>query len=246
MGGVSPPDPSSSGAGGRRGSEPLPTGDAKAVAVRGMFDRISARYDLLNRTLTFGMDVAWRRRAVGSLDLPASSLVLDLACGTGDFCRELARSGYRPVGFDFAFGMLAHARTDAPLVQADALRLPAADGGADGITCGFALRNVVDLPALFAEMARVLRPGGRIAILEVAEPSNRFVRMGHSVYFSHVVPLVGGIVSDRAAYRYLPRSVAYLPDPSGLLELLRGAGFARPRRLALSRGIAQLLTGTRA
>jgi demethylmenaquinone methyltransferase/2-methoxy-6-polyprenyl-1,4-benzoquinol methylase len=211
-----------------------------------MFDRISGRYDLLNRTLTLGMDVGWRRRAVRSLELPPSSLVLDLACGTGDFCRESSRSGYRPVGFDFAFGMLARARTDAPLVQADALRLPVADGRADGITCGFALRNVVDLSALFAEMARVSRPGGRIAILEVAVPSSRIVRAGHAVYFNHVVPFVGGLVSDRAAYRYLPRSVGYLPEPDELLALLRDSGFERPRRLALSGGIAQLLTGTRA
>jgi demethylmenaquinone methyltransferase/2-methoxy-6-polyprenyl-1,4-benzoquinol methylase len=224
----------------------LPTGEAKAAAVRGMFDRIAGRYDLLNRTLTFGMDVAWRRRAVRSLGLPASSLVLDLACGTGDFCRGSARAGYRPFGFDFAFGMLANARTDAPLVQADALRLPVANGCADGITCGFALRNVVDLRALFAEMARVLRPGGRIAILEVSEPSSRIVRAGHAAYFNHVVPFVGGLVSDRAAYRYLPRSVGYLPDPDDLLELIGAAGFARPRRLALAGGIAQLLTGTRA
>ena len=225
--------------------EPLPAGEEKAAAVRRMFDRIAGRYDLLNRTLTFGMDVRWRRRAVRSLLLARGARVADLACGTGDFCRELAAYGYQPVGFDFAFGMLANARTAAPLVQADALRLPVADGTIDGITCGFALRNVVDLGGLFAEMARVLRTDGRVAILEVAEPPNPLVRAGHSAYFNRVVPFVGGVLSDRAAYRYLPRSVEYLPPPAELVAMLRGAGFTGAHRVALSGGIAQLLVGTR-
>jgi demethylmenaquinone methyltransferase/2-methoxy-6-polyprenyl-1,4-benzoquinol methylase len=211
-----------------------------------MFDRIAGRYDVLNRTLTFGMDVRWRRRTVRSLGLPPGARVLDVACGTGDLCRELATAGYRPVGVDFALGMLQNARTRAPLIQADAMKLPVADGGVAGITCGFALRNVVDLDALFAELARVVRAGGRVAILEVAEPSNRLLRAGHSMYFHHVVPLVGGMVSDRAAYRYLPRSVAYLPPAVVLVGMLRHAGFTDARRLELSGGVAQLIEGTRA
>jgi demethylmenaquinone methyltransferase/2-methoxy-6-polyprenyl-1,4-benzoquinol methylase len=192
------------------------------------------------------MDVRWRRRAVRSLGLPRGALVLDVACGTGDLCRELATAGYRPVGVDFALGMLLNARTGAPLIQADALKLPVADGAVAGITCGFALRNVVDLDASFAELARVVRAGGRMAILEVAEPSNRFLRAGHSMYFHHVVPFVGGMVSDRAAYRYLPRSVAYLPPPVVLVGMLRHAGFTDTRRVELSGGVAQLIEGTRA
>jgi demethylmenaquinone methyltransferase/2-methoxy-6-polyprenyl-1,4-benzoquinol methylase len=210
-----------------------------------MFDRVAGRYDVLNRALTFGMDVGWRRRAVRSLGLPSGAFVLDIACGTGDFCRELSGAGYRTVGIDFAYGMLRAARTDAALVQADALALPIADGAVDGITCGFALRNVTDLGALVAEMARVVRPGGRLAILEVAEPSNPLLRAGHTVYFDHVVPLVGGLVSDRAAYRYLPRSVAYLPPPTELVAMIRAAGFGRVARVGLSGGVAQLLTGGR-
>jgi demethylmenaquinone methyltransferase/2-methoxy-6-polyprenyl-1,4-benzoquinol methylase len=210
-----------------------------------MFDRIAGRYDVLNRTLTFGMDVRWRRRAVRSLGLPPGERVLDVACGTGDLCRELAIAGYRPVGVDFAIGMLQNARTHAPLIQADALKLPVADGNVAGITCGFALRNVVDLEALFAELSRVVRAGGRVAILEVAEPSNRLLRAGHSMYFNHVVPFVGGVVSDRAAYRYLPRSVVYLPPPPVLVGMLRKAGFSDARRAELSGGVAQLLEGTR-
>jgi demethylmenaquinone methyltransferase / 2-methoxy-6-polyprenyl-1,4-benzoquinol methylase len=226
-------------------SRPLPQGEEKARTVRGLFDTISARYDLVNRVMTFGMDIGWRRRAIRELRLPGGALVADLACGTGDFCRELQRSGYRAVGFDFSFGMLGSARTDAPLVQADALHLPLADGAAEGATCGFALRNVIDLPRLFAEAARIVRPGGRIALLEASEPDNRVMRMGHHVYFHRVVPLIGGALSDRDAYAYLPRSMAYLPPPPELVGLVRDAGFPDAHRIALAGGIAQLLVGTR-
>jgi demethylmenaquinone methyltransferase/2-methoxy-6-polyprenyl-1,4-benzoquinol methylase len=191
------------------------------------------------------MDVGWRRRAVRDLRLPGGALVADLACGTGDLSRELQRNGYRAIGFDFSLGMLARARTDAPLVQADILRLPMADGGADGATCGFALRNVVDLPMLFAETARVVRPGGRVAFLEASEPEGRAMRLGHRVYFNRVVPIIGGVLSDREAYTYLPRSMAYLPPTDQLVALLRSAGFPDARRIPLGGGIAQLLVGTR-
>lgn len=226
-------------------SRPLPQGEEKARAVRGLFDTIAGRYDLVNRVMTFGMDVGWRRRAIRELHLPGGSLVADLACGTGDFCRELRGKGYRAVGFDFSFGMLASARTDAPLVQADILRLPMAGGAADGATCGFALRNVVDLGALFEECARVVRPEGRIALLEASEPDHPLMRAGHHVYFHRVVPLIGGALSDREAYRYLPRSMAYLPVTGEMLAMLRRAGFADARRIPLAGGIAQLFVGTR-
>ena len=231
---------------GRAAPEALPTGEDKARRVRAMFDGIAGRYDVLNRMLTFGLDIGWRRQAVRSLALAGGSLVFDVACGTGDLCRELAAAGYRPVGFDFSFGMLVASRTRTPMVQADALALPVGDGVADGVTCGFALRNVVDLEGLFAELARVLRSGGRVALLDVATPSNPVLRAGHSLYFNRVVPTVGGLVSDRAAYQYLPRSVAYLPPPTDMLAMLRRAGFDDVRRVALTGGIAQLVTGTRA
>ncbi len=223
----------------------LPQGEAKARAVRQMFDTIAPRYDLVNRIMTFRMDVGWRRRAVRALGLPAGSRVLDVACGTGDLCRELASAGMSPVGIDLSLGMLRHARTSAPLVQADALRLPVPDGAADGITSGFALRNVVDLPAMLAEAARALRPGGRMALLEVAEPRNPVMRWGHGIYFGKVVPRIGGWLSDAAAYRYLPQSVAYLPEGDGLVGLVQAAGFEDVERRLLSGGIAQLLTATR-
>ncbi|RMH72243.1 MAG: ubiquinone/menaquinone biosynthesis methyltransferase [Actinomyces sp.] len=223
----------------------LPTGDDKRRAVRAMFDAIAPRYDLVNRLMTFGLDVRWRRRTVRSLALPPGSVVADLACGTGDFCRELARRGHVPVGFDLSVGMLRAARTDAPLVHADVLTLPVADGAVDGAVSGFALRNLVELPAFFDELARVVRPGGRIGLLEVAEPANRLVRRAHAVYFGRVVPRIGGLLSDATAYRYLPSSVSYLPSPETLLDQLAAAGFTEVERRLLPTGAAQLVTATR-
>jgi demethylmenaquinone methyltransferase/2-methoxy-6-polyprenyl-1,4-benzoquinol methylase len=230
----------------RASTEPLPTGDEKVVAVRSMFDAIAPRYDLVNRLMTFRMDVGWRKKTIASLQLPPGAVVLDLACGTGDLCRGLAGADLRPVGLDLSFGMLAAARTDAPLAQADALRLPVPDGSVDGVTCGFALRNFAALEPFFTELGRVVRPGGRIALLEVAEPPNRFLRWGHGIYFGKVVPVIGGLLSDGSAYRYLPKSVAYLPDPEVMLDQIRGAGFAAVDRRLLSTGISQLVTATRA
>ena len=230
-----------------RSKEPLPQGDDKARRVRAMFDSISPRYDLVNRVMTFGMDVGWRRRAIDELRLPARALVLDLACGTGDLCEELSGEGYRPVGVDFSLGMLRRARQRSPvlLVQADVLRLPVRDAAADGVTCGFALRNVVSLEGFFEEVGRVVRPGGRISLLDVSRPDRALLRAGHTVYFERVVPVIGGLLSDREAYGYLPRSMGYLPDPERMMTMLRRAGFGDTQRSQLSGGIVQLLTGTR-
>jgi demethylmenaquinone methyltransferase/2-methoxy-6-polyprenyl-1,4-benzoquinol methylase len=223
----------------------LPQGEEKQRAVRSMFDAIAPRYDLVNRIMTFRMDVGWRRTSVRALRLPTSSTIVDLACGTGDLCRELSAFGHRPIGLDLSFGMLAAARTHAPLVQGDALRLPFPDGSVDGVTCGFALRNLVDLAGSLAELGRVVRPGGRIALLEVAAPESRVLRWGHGIYFGKVVPRIGALLSDADAYRYLPRSVEYLPPPAELVGLVRDAGFPDAERRLLSQGISQLLTGTR-
>jgi demethylmenaquinone methyltransferase/2-methoxy-6-polyprenyl-1,4-benzoquinol methylase len=224
----------------------LPQGEEKARAVRTLFDTISGRYDLVNRVMTLGMDAGWRRRAVRELRLPAGSLVADLACGTGDLCREAAAAGFRPVGFDFSHGMLVAARTPSPLVQADILRLPLGDASIDGATCGFALRNVVDLGEFFAELARVVRPGGRIALLDASTPDNPVLRAGHGMYFNHVVPFIGGVLSNRSAYAYLPKSMAYLPPSGGMLSMLRLAGFPDVRRHQLTGGLTQLFVATRA
>ena len=228
-----------------RPDQPLPTGDDKRAAVRSMFDAIAPRYDLVNRIMTFRLDVAWRRRAVRSLALPNGSRVLDLAAGTGDMCTELARLGLGAYGFDLSYGMLAADRSGAPRVQADILRLPVPDESADGCTSGFALRNLTDLGAFFVELARVLRPGGRIALLDAGTPSNPVLRWGHRVYFGQVVPRIGAALSNGDAYRYLPRSLAYLPPPSEMVSLLRRSGFPDAERRELSGGISQLFLGTK-
>jgi len=224
----------------------LPPDDDKARAVEEMFDRIAPRYDLLNRALTFRMDVGWRRTAVATLALAPGDRVLDLACGTGDLCRTLQDAGAVPVGADFSAGMLQAARTTAPLVRADALRLPFADRSFDALTCGFALRNFTALPPVFAECARVLRPGARVALLDVGEPASPVTRAVHGVWFRRVVPFVGGLVSDRAAYRYLPASTSYLPPTPALLTMLVEAGITDVEHRRLGLGAAQLVTGRRA
>lgn len=210
-----------------------------------MFDRIAPRYDFVNRVMTLGMDMSWRRAAVRALGLEPGSLVLDVACGTGDFCRILRELEMRAIGFDYAWEMIAHARAHVPLVQADALALPVRAGVADGVTCGFALRNVVDLAALFAEMARATRPGGRIAVLEVAEPESGILRAGHHLYFRWLVPLIGGVLSDRPAYRYLPRSTAYLPGRSELVRTIESGGFDDVEITSMSLGAVQIITATK-
>lgn len=210
-----------------------------------MFDRIAPRYDVLNRALTFGLDTRWRKRAVKALGLPRGSVVLDVACGTGDLCRDLTDAELVPIGIDFSFGMLDAARTRAPLVQGDALGLPVAAASVDGAISGFALRNFDALPPVFAELARVTRCGGRIALLDVAEPERRFLRWGHGVYFGRVVPFVGGLVSDKDAYQYLPQSVVYLPESDEMCAMLGRAGFVDVEHFRLTGGISQLLLATR-
>jgi demethylmenaquinone methyltransferase/2-methoxy-6-polyprenyl-1,4-benzoquinol methylase len=207
-----------------------------------MFDTIAPRYDLVNRIMTFGLDRLWRKATVKALDLSVGSRVLDLACGTGDLCRDLGAAGHRPVGADLSLGMLRHARTAAPLVQADAVNLPFPDGALDGAVSGFALRNFVELDPVFAELARVVRPGGRVALLDVAAPANPVLRAG---YFGRVVPRIGALLSDREAYAYLPRSIAYLPPAGRLTAELGAAGFGSVRRRMRSGGITQLITATR-
>jgi demethylmenaquinone methyltransferase / 2-methoxy-6-polyprenyl-1,4-benzoquinol methylase len=224
----------------------LPEGAEKRNAVEAMFDRIAPRYDRLNRVISLGQDRRWRRHAVTALALEPGSSVLDIACGTGDLCDELTAAGYRAVGVDFSAGMLAAAHTAAPLVRADGLTLPAPDEAVDGVVTGFALRNFVDLDRFFRECARVLRRGGRVAALETAEPASPIVRAGHHLWFRKVVPFLGGRLShDPDAYRYLPRSSAYLPPTHELLALVDASGFTAVERRTFTAGAVQIITGTR-
>lgn len=224
----------------------LPTGREKTERVRAMFDAIAPRYDLVNRLITFGLDHRWRRRTVQALGLAPGAAVLDLACGTGALADLARRAGYRVVGADISAGMLAGWTERGTAVQCDASSLPFATASFDGVVSGYALRNFSDLPATLSEAARVVRPGGRVSVLEVATPPNPVVRAGHAIWFRRGVPLVGAMFSDPAAYRYLPDSVAYLPGDAGLRELFRTAGFSTVGRRLLQGGLSQILTGTRA
>lgn len=223
----------------------LPTGEEKAQMVRSMFDAIAPRYDLVNRIMTFRLDTRWRRRAVRDLKLSPGATVLDLASGTGDLCIDLQRVGLIPISMDLSYGMLANGRSTAPRAQADILRLPIPDQSVDGVICGFALRNLVDLNTFFVECARVLKPGGRVALLDVGVPHNPLIRFGNNIYFGKVVPKIGALISDGPAYRYLPRSIAYLPERHVLVQMLRDAGFADATHTQLSGGLTQLMVGTR-
>jgi len=224
----------------------LPEGDAKRDAVESMFDRVAPRYDRMNRIISLGFDRRWRRRTVEALRLPPRARVLDLACGTGDLSRDLTASGNDPIGIDYSAGMLAAAKTGAPLVRGDGAALPVRDAIFDGIACGFALRNFVDLGTVFAECARVLRRGGRIAALDATVPTNPLLRAGNAVWFRGAVPVLGRVLArDADAYAYLPKSTAYLPPIPELLERVAAAGFADVRHTSLLGGSALLLTATR-
>ena len=221
----------------------LPEGNEKYEAVQEMFDRIAPRYDFVNRLMTFRLDVRWRKKTVKALELPPKSIVADLACGTGDFCVELEKAGMLPIGFDYSFGMLSASPSFSILSQADVLRLPVRENSIDGATCGFALRNLTELPAFFEEVSRVLKSGGRFGFLDVAEPENRFLNWGHHLYFDRIVPRVGALFSDKSAYAYLPKSFSYLPPYQEIISMIEQAGFIRVERKLFTPGSTQLFTG---
>jgi demethylmenaquinone methyltransferase/2-methoxy-6-polyprenyl-1,4-benzoquinol methylase len=223
----------------------LPQGEEKTRQVRAMFDAIAPRYEMVNKFMTLGLDARWRRRAVTDLRLPRQSTVLDLAAGTGDFTRELVRQGHHPVATDLSLGMLQAGREVTYRVQADASQLPFAKATFDGVTCGYALRNFTDLAATFGEMARVVRPGGRISLLEVAEPTSGPLRAGFRLWFRHIVPWLGSLLSNRAAYHYLPASTAYLPASDEIMLMLNEAGFSAVNHRRVMGGLSQQFLATR-
>lgn len=210
-----------------------------------MFDAIAPRYELVNKLMTFGLDARWRRRAVRDLRLAPNSVVLDVAAGTGDFTRELRRQGQRAVATDLSYNMLAKGRAMPERIQADASSLPFRNASFDGVTCGYALRNFSELETTFFEMARVLRAGGRLSLLEVAEPSSGLWRAGFRLWFRKVVPFIGSIVSDRAAYHYLPASTAYLPPAPEIVAMLNRAGFSAVNNRRIMGGLSQEFLATR-
>jgi demethylmenaquinone methyltransferase / 2-methoxy-6-polyprenyl-1,4-benzoquinol methylase len=215
-----------------------------------MFDDIASRYDLVNGLLSLGLDGRWRKRAAASAGAGPGARVLDLGCGTGELGAELAGRGARVIGVDVSGEMLLLARRRfgrrLSLVQGSAFSLPFADGSLDAAVSGFVLRNLDDLAGAFAELARVIRPGGTIALVDITEPPNRVVRRGFDLYFGTVAPALGALVGKRNAYRYLARSLGQLPPPDWVCAILREAGFERAAAIPLTGGMVTLFTATRA
>ncbi|NIP59218.1 MAG: ubiquinone/menaquinone biosynthesis methyltransferase [Gemmatimonadetes bacterium] len=232
------------------------TGTARERQVRALFSRIAPRYDLLNHLLSLNVDRRWRRDAVDALgwDRTPGGLYLDACAGTYDLALELARRpGFRGrvVASDFARPMLAEGRgklEEAPVLPAcgDALRLPFGEGIFHGATVAFGVRNLADLDRGLGELHRVIRPGGRLVVLDFTVPPNPLVRRLYLLYFERILPLVGRIVSGHPwAYRYLPESVKEFPGPEGLAERFENAGFRRVEWRYLTLGIAAIHVGQR-
>ena len=214
-------------------------------AVRTMFDRIAPVYDLMNRVMTAGLDGRWRRLTAEAVVRPGDS-VLDGACGTGDLALAGVKAGAsRVTGLDFSERMLERARrksAQVDWVRGDLLALPFSDGSFDAATVGFGVRNVADLERALAELRRVLRPGGRLAILEITRPRG-ILRPFFSLWFDRIVPLLGKVLPGGSAYTYLPASVKRFPDAEALVALMRAHGFGDVRVRLLGGTIVALHTG---
>jgi demethylmenaquinone methyltransferase/2-methoxy-6-polyprenyl-1,4-benzoquinol methylase len=229
-----------------------------ARAVREMFGGIAKRYDFLNHFLSINTDKRWRRlvrRKLADILAEPSAVVLDVACGTGDLANELQHdSAAKVIGTDFCRPMLAIAaekngknQTAIPYVEGDALALPFVSESFDAVTIAFGLRNLANFADGLKELRRVLKPGGRLAVLEFSAPVVPGFRQAFQFYFSYVLPRIGGAVSgSRGAYEYLPNSVSKFPDQKRLAEMMREVGFADVEYQNLTGGIAAIHVGTRA
>jgi demethylmenaquinone methyltransferase/2-methoxy-6-polyprenyl-1,4-benzoquinol methylase len=227
-----------------------------ASQIREMFDRIAGIYDPLNTAMTAGLHHRWRERAADAAGLEPGGAALDACCGTGDLTLALARrAGPRGsvVGSDFSERMLELARQKAAKRGAagirfewgDALDLPYEDGAFDAVTVGYGVRNFADVEAGLAELARVLKPGGRLVILEITQPRRPPLSTFYGLWFDRLVPLLGTLAGDRDAYSYLPESVKRFPSPRALAELMERAGLERIRYTVLAGGIMAIHSGAR-
>jgi len=212
-----------------------------------MFDRIAGVYDLLNQVMTVGLHHKWRRRAADLAQAGPNTHVLDVATGTGDLAIEMAGRGANVIGSDFSEEMLLHARDKAPAITwewANAMELPYKDDRFDASTVGFGARNFDDLARGVAEMARVVRPGGKVVILEITNPTRPPLSTFFNVWFDHVVPALGKVAGESEAYEYLPNSVKRFPAPDGLAAVMDGAGLRDIRWILTAGGIIALHVGT--
>jgi demethylmenaquinone methyltransferase / 2-methoxy-6-polyprenyl-1,4-benzoquinol methylase len=212
-----------------------------------MFDRIAGVYDVMNSVMTAGLHHRWRERAADLARVGPGTRALDVATGTGDLAIALARRGGEVVGSDFSEGMLERARVKSRSVrweQANALALPYPDDGFDAATVGFGARNFSDLPQGLREMARVVRPGGRVVVLEITTPTKPPLSTFFSLWFDRLVPLLGRVTGENQAYSYLPSSVKRFPEPRALGAVMAGAGLTDVRWILTAGGIIALHSGT--
>jgi demethylmenaquinone methyltransferase / 2-methoxy-6-polyprenyl-1,4-benzoquinol methylase len=228
------------------------SGTLEEGQVRAMFDRIAGPYDLMNSVMTAGLHHRWRERAADLARVGPGSRALDVATGTGDLAIELASRGASVVGSDFSNGMLdvarrkAGGRADITWEQGNALALPYEDATFDAATVGFGARNFSDLQQGLSEMARVVRPGGRVVVLEITTPQKPPLSTFFSLWFDRIVPLLGKLAAEPEAYTYLPSSVKRFPRPEALGAQLAAAGLADVRWILTAGGIIALHSGTRA
>jgi demethylmenaquinone methyltransferase / 2-methoxy-6-polyprenyl-1,4-benzoquinol methylase len=225
------------------------SGTLEEGQVRAMFDRIAGPYDLMNSVMTAGLHHRWRERAADLARVGPGSRALDVATGTGDLAIELASRGADVVGSDFSEGMLDVARRKAPGLtweQGNALALPYSDASFDAATVGFGARNFSDLPQGLREMARVVRPGGRVVVLEITTPQKPPLSTFFSLWFDRIVPMLGKLAKEPEAYTYLPSSVKRFPGPQALGGELAAAGLVDVRWILTAGGIIALHSGTRA
>jgi demethylmenaquinone methyltransferase/2-methoxy-6-polyprenyl-1,4-benzoquinol methylase len=227
------------------------SGTMSEPQVRAMFDRIAGFYDLMNSVMTAGLHHRWRARAVDLAAVGPGDSALDVACGTGDLAIELARRvepGGTVIGSDFSEEMLARARAKAPAIEwewGNALELPYDADRFDAATVGFGARNFSDLDRGLAEMTRVVKPGGRVVVLEITTPRRPPLSTFYSVWFDRIVPLIGRLTGEDEAYAYLPSSVKRFPGPEGLAAAMERAGLRRIRWILTAGGIIALHVGTK-
>lgn len=234
--------------------KPYSEADGKTKQVEAMFDSIAPAYDFMNRAMTLGIDKWWRQVARKKVAKVAPKQLLDVATGTGDFAIQLHRHLHCTVkGIDLSAGMLevaskkvaaAQLQEHITFEQGDCLNLPFPDASFDAVTVAFGVRNFEHIDRGYQEMLRVLKPGGMLCVLELSTPQNRFIRFFYDLYAMHIIPFVGSLKSgDKSAYRYLPESIAAVPQGEQMLQIMREAGFSQCRAHSLTLGVCSIYTG---